>query len=268
MALRRYEGLVAWVTGAGSGIGEALAVELAAQGASVALSGRRLDRLEAVATRVRAAGREALILQLDVTDELALQHAVERILEVFGRLDVTVANAGMSVAGRFERLRAADWRRQLDVNVVGLVATAAQALPALRQTHGRLVLVGSVAAFVNVPGMAPYNASKAAVRAIGDTLAAELHGTGVSCTTVHPGFVESEIARVDNQGVFRAERPDGRPGWLMWPSDRAARVILAAAWRRRRERVFTGHGVLFATFGRHFPGWAVRLLRRAAPRQK
>jgi len=119
-----------------------------------------------------------------------------------------------------------------------------------------MVLVGSVSGFVASPGMAPYHASKYAVRAIGQSLSMELAGSGVSCTSIHPGFVASEIAQVDNTGVFRPEVADRRPAKLMWPPDRAARVMAAAIVARRREFVFTFHGKVAAWLGMHAP-WLV-----------
>jgi len=160
-------------------------------------------------------------------------------------------------------LTAAEWRRQLDVNVVGLALTARHALPHLRPTGGRIALVGSVAAFLPAPGTGAYAASKAAVHSIGETLAAELRGSGVSCTTLHPGFVESDIARVDNEGVFHDGRPDLRPARLMWPTDRAARVMVRAIHRRKRVYVFTGHGRIAAFLGRHAPFLMQQAMRRA-----
>jgi NAD(P)-dependent dehydrogenase (short-subunit alcohol dehydrogenase family) len=249
-----FEGKVAWITGAGSGIGRALALELARRGADVAVSGRRRERLDEVASEVRALGRRALAVPCDVTREDELAAAVRAVVDGLGRLDVAIANAGFSVAGRIEALTADDWRRQLDTNVVGCALTAKHALPELRKTGGRLALVGSVAGFLATPGVAAYSASKYAVRAIGQTLSIELHGSGVSCTTLHPGFVESEIAQVDNAGHFDPARVDKRPRKLMWTSDQAARVCVDALAARKRELVFTGHGKLGAFLGMHTPG--------------
>ena len=177
-------------------------------------------------------------------------------------LDVAVANAGFAVAGKVAELSAADWRRQFETNVVGAAVTAKHALPELRKTAGRIGLVGSVSAFLCAPKYGAYNASKHAIRAIGQTLSIELHGSGVSCTTVHPGYVESEIAQVDNQGRRDATRPDKRPKNLMWPSDKAARVIVQAIQRRKRELVFTGHGKVGAFVGQHLPSLAHAMMRR------
>lgn len=263
---RRFDGKVAWITGGGSGIGRALARRLAAEGAAVAISGRRAERLAEVVAELEATGSRALAVPLDVTDEAAVEAAAARVAEVFGQIDVVVANAGFSVSGRVETLGADDWRRQLETNVVGLAVTARHTLPYLRKTGGRLGLVGSVAAFVSAPGYAPYHASKYAVRAIGQALALELAGSGVSCTTLHPGFVESEIAQVGNDGVHRPHKKDRRPQRFMWKTDRAAEVMVDALFARRREFVFTGHGKLAAFLGQHAPGLVHAVLARQAKR--
>lgn len=254
---------VVWITGASSGLGRALALEFADRGADMALSARRVGRLEEVADEVESRGRRALVVPCDVTEEEEIAGAVDAVVDHFGRLDVAVANAGFGAVGRVEELTAEEWRRQMDVNVVGLAATARYALPHLRETGGRMVLMGSVASMIPAPGASPYASSKAAVRSIGRALSAELHGSGVSCTTLHPGFVESEIGQVDNRGVYHPDREDPRPGRLMWPSDRAAGVMVRAIARRKREYVFTGHGRIVAFLGRHWPGLLHRLMARA-----
>lgn len=259
----RFEGQVAWITGGGSGIGRALVHELARQGADVAVSGRRADRLAAVASEVEALGRRGLAVPCDVRDEDAVQAAAQTVVETLGGLDVAVANAGFAVGGRFEELTVEDWRRQFDVNVFGLVATLRAALPHVRERRGRLVLIGSVAAFLPLPGNIAYSASKAAVHSIGQTLAAELRGSGTSVTTIHPGFVESEIAQVDNRGRHDPERRDPRPKKLMWSAERAAKACAGAIHARKRDYVFTGHGRLASLLGRHTPGLAQRLLARS-----
>jgi short-subunit dehydrogenase len=173
-----------------------------------------------------------------------------------------VANAGFGVAGRIADLSDADWRRQFDINVFGLVHTIRHALPALVATRGRIVLIGSVAGFVFAPKNGAYNASKAAVRAIGETLAAELAGGPVTATTIYPGFVESEIGQVDNDGVFDGSRKDRRPSSVMWTAPAAAAAMAAGIDARRREVVITGHGKLLVALSRWAPGLVALLARR------
>lgn len=250
----RFDGQVAWVTGGSSGIGRALAVELARQGAGlVAVSGRREDRLAETVAAVEQAGGAGLAVPCDVTDEGAVLAAADRIADHGGKLDTVVANAGFGVAGRFEKLELADWRRQFDVNVFGAISTVKASLPHLRESRGRIGLVGSVMAYITFSKNGPYCASKAAVRAIGETLNLELHSAGVTTTVMHPGFVATELGQVDNRGVFKAERKDPRPGALMWQPQDAARVMARALYRRRRELVFTAHGKLGVFVSQKFP---------------
>ena len=266
----RFQNKVVWVTGASAGLGRGMALVFAREGGRVAVSGRRQDRLNELVAEIEAAGGVATAIPCDVSDDESVASAVSEVVSRFGRLDVAVANAGFGVGGRFETIGIDDWRRQLDVNVLGLVSTARHALPHLTRSRGRLALIGSVAGIIPGPGSAPYAASKAAVQSIGQTLSVELHGSGVTCTTILPGFVESEIGQVDNQGAFRSDWTDRRPRGIMWPTARAAEVMVTAIEKRKREYVFTIHGRLGALFGRHAPGLIhllmVRFARISPPR--
>ena len=265
---RSFMDQIVWITGASAGIGRAMAHEFARHGAKVAVTGRRAERLAEVVAELKAAGTDALAVPLDVTDDAAVESAVSRIAAEYGRLDVVVANAGFGVGGRIEKLSTDDWRRQFETNVFGLVSTVRFALPELRKTRGRVALVGSVSSILPAPGFGAYTASKYAVRAIGQTLALELHGSGVTCTNIYPGFVESEIAQVDNNGVFDETRKDKRPSKLMWPTDKAATVMVKAIRKRKREYVFTGHGKVGAFLGQHMPGFVHFAMTRAGGKQK
>lgn len=258
-----FEEKVVWITGGGSGIGQAMAVEFGRQRAKVVVSGRRIETLEATVALVEAQGGQCRARSCDVTKVSEIESTVEAIIEEFGRLDVVVANAGFSVTGRFEELSASDWRRQFETNVVGLAMTVKYAIPYLRQTKGRIALLGSVAGMLGLPKNGPYSASKFAVRGVGQTLTAELAADGISCTTLIPGFVESEIARVDNQGRFRKEWKDQRPQKLMWSAERAARVMVKAIARRRSEAVITGHGKVASFFAMHAPRLTQTIVARA-----
>ena len=263
----RFAGQVAWITGGGSGIGRAMALELGREGARVAVSGRREDRLAEVVAELEGLGATGLAVRCDVTDEPDVERAVATVVGELGSLDVAIANAGFAVANPIEKLTADDWRRQLDTNVVGLAVTVRHALPHLRKSGGRIALVGSISSLVTVPNLGAYSASKYAVRAIGQTLSVELAGSGVSCTTLHPGFVQSEINRVDNQGRFDPDRAQ-RPNRLKWPAERAARICVRAIHRRKRELVFTGHGRFAALLGRHTPGITHLVLSRGVKKKR
>lgn len=245
---------VIWITGASSGIGKSMALEWASLGYKVVLSSRRKEALDKVAEEVRHLGGEALVIPCDIMEEASIGNAVQQIIKDWYRLDVVIANAGFGVFGSIEKLTARDWNRQLQGNVTGLALTVKYALPHLRKNNGRIGLVGSVGAYLPNPNLGAYGASKAAVNSIGQTLQVELMGTGVSCTTMHPGFVVSEIARIDNDGVWHPERPDPRPSNLIWPTDKAAKVMVKAILKRKRNYIFTGHGKIFVGLQRWFPG--------------
>jgi NADP-dependent 3-hydroxy acid dehydrogenase YdfG len=259
---------VVLVTGASAGIGAALARELARQGADLVLVARRADRLEALAGAVRALGRRALAVRADVTRDGDLERAVAAARETFGRLDVVVANAGFGVVGDVARLTLDDYRRQFETNVWGVLRTVWATLDDLRRTKGRLVIVGSVSGHVSMPGGSPYAMSKFAVRALADSLYVELARDGVAVTLVSPGFVASEIRRVDNQGRLRAEPADPVLPWLVVPAPRAARAIARAVARRRREAVITGHGKIVVFVHRHAPWLLPALMRRVGIRSR
>jgi NAD(P)-dependent dehydrogenase (short-subunit alcohol dehydrogenase family) len=250
--MARFDGAVVWITGGGSGIGKACAVEFARQGARVAVSGRRLDKLDEAIAAIEGAGGQALGVACDVTDEEACRTAVAEILETWGRLDVAVANAGYAVAGYASKLTVDDFRRQFETNVFGLLNTVYAALPALKESKGRIALVGSVASFISPPRLAAYAGTKAAVRAIGESFSHDLARDGVSVTVLCPGYVESEIQQVNNEGIHRPDAPVVKHP-LMVPADKAARDIVKAVHKRRLIVPITGHGAVIIWMKRHFP---------------
>jgi NADP-dependent 3-hydroxy acid dehydrogenase YdfG len=260
--MARFSDRVVLITGASAGIGAALAREFARQGADLVLAARRLPRLEELAGELRARGRQAVVVRCDVTEEGGVEQAVARAVDAFGHLDVAVANAGFVVAGPVERLTLADYRRQFETNVFGVLRTAHAALPALRKTRGVLVIVGSVSGHVATPGGSAYAMSKAAVHALAGSLRSEVAAAGVGVVLVSPGFVESEIRRVDNRGVYHPQARDPVPRWLVVPADRAARAIVRAVFRRRREAVITGHGKVIVWLARLVPSVLASLLER------
>jgi short-subunit dehydrogenase len=249
---------VVFITGASSGIGQALAREWAQRGADLALAARRVDRLERLAAELASQhARRPLVIPCDVTRDGDLERGVVRTLEAFGRIDVAVANAGFGVVGPVASLTLDDYRRQFETNVFGVLRTVYATLPALRASHGRLAIIGSVSGHLAMPGTSAYAMSKFAVSALARALDLEIYREGVSVTLISPGFVESEIHQVDNRGVFYLEAKNAAPRWLRMRTDRAARKIVRAVTRRRAELVFPGHGKLAVFLQRHFP-WLLR----------
>jgi len=254
------------VTGASSGIGAAVARELALHGANLVLAARRRDRLDALAAEHGARVR-TLAVEVDVTRDGSIEEAVAAAERDLGGLDVAIANAGFAVTGRVDRLGLADYRRQLETNVFGVLRTVYAALPALKRTRGQLAIMGSVSGHVPTPGLSPYNMSKFAVRALAEDLHDELAAEGVGVTLLSPGFIVSDIGRVDNQGVRHEEDGSRAPGWLRMPTAEAARQIVAAIETRKREAVITGHGRLAVFAYRHAP-WLVHAAYRIGARRR
>jgi len=262
----RLEGRVAFITGASSGIGAALGREFARRGAHVALGARRVDRLESLAAELTRLGHRAIVISCDVTREGELEAAVARTREALGRIDVLVANAGFGVMGRLEVLTLQDYRRQFETNVFGVLRTIYAGLDEIKRTRGRIVIMGSVAGHLGAPGSSAYAMSKFAVRGLAQALAPELAAHGVAVTLVSPGFVESEIHEVDNRGVRHPGAHDAVK-WLRMPGEKAARQIVSATVRRRREVVITGHGKAIVFLQRHAPWLVAWLVRRSGVRQ-
>jgi short-subunit dehydrogenase len=258
--------MVVLITGATAGIGEALAREYAARQSDLVLLGRRVDRLESLNREVAGTGARVLTLKCDVTSEQDVRAAVEAALTTFGRLDVVFANAGFGLSGRIERLTLDDYRRQFETNVFGVLRTALATLDALRRSRGQLVILGSVAGYVAAAGMSPYAMSKFAVRAFADSIREELRPAGVTVTLISPGFVDSEIRRIDRNGVYQADAPEPVPAWLRMSTPRAARQIVRAVTARREEVVVTAHGKAMVFLGRHAPRTMRTLARLLAPR--
>jgi len=248
------------ITGASSGIGAALAREYDKRGARLALLARRKDKLASLAGSLR----DAKPIACDVTDDVSVQTAVREALGAFGELDVVIANAGIGIMGSVEELSIEDYRRQFETNVFGVLRTVKATLSSLRRTSGRIALTGSVSGFLSLPGTSAYAMSKFAVRALAEALGAELSSAGVSVTHIAPGFVESEIRKVDNAGHHHEGRSDPIPPFLVMSNTRAAHEIANAIEARRPEAVITNHGKAAMFVATRFPRTTHSIVRLAS----
>lgn len=254
---------VVMITGASSGIGEALAREFASRGADLILVARRADRLHALQRDIEAQGSRALVAVGDVTQDGDLENIVGEARTLFGKIDYVVANAGFGVNGFVENLTIEDYRRQFETNVFGVLRTLYATLGELKKTKGCFVIVGSVSGHVSTPTTSAYAMSKFAVRALADSLRAEMKSCGVGVTLISPGFVSSDIRITDNQGRARSDLRDPIPAWLQMPAAKAAKKIVNAAIRRRRERILTAHGHIAVWLQRFCPWFLAWLMGSA-----
>jgi NADP-dependent 3-hydroxy acid dehydrogenase YdfG len=202
------EGTVALVTGASSGIGEATARGLAAQGAKVAVTGRRLERLERLASEIGGSGRTALAIQSDVTDQEQAIAAVDRTVDELGRLDILVNNAGQMLLGPIEGAPTEEWERMIDINLKGLINTTHAAVPHLlaaaedsARNCADLVNISSVAGRLARSGSGVYNLTKHGVGAFSESFRQEFASRRVRSTIVEPGAVATELTDHIRDGV-------------------------------------------------------------------
>jgi NAD(P)-dependent dehydrogenase (short-subunit alcohol dehydrogenase family) len=240
--VERLAGRVILTTGAGSGLGLALARELAREGAKVALADVRAEGLESAR---RVLGRHAHSVsfhQVDVSDADRAQACVQEVVAEHGRVDVLVNNAGIAIDQRFEDLDLASFDRVMGVNLLGAVHMTHAALPHLRERDDSMVVnVSSIGAYGCAPGYGAYSASKYALRALTETLGLELHRSPVHVLGVYPGAVSTGLNRhsveILGDGPSTADPPT-EPTRGITPERAAAEVV--RAMKRGRRRVFVG----------------------------
>ena len=188
------EGKVVVITGASSGLGEATARHLSAQGATVVLGARRTDRIEALAGELSASGGKALAIATDVTHCDQVKRLVDAGAQTYGRIDVMINNAGLMPQAPLERLKIDEWERMIDVNIKGVLYGIAAALPHMkRQKAGHFINVSSVAGHKVGQGFAVYAATKYAVRALSEGLRQEVKPYNIRTTVISPGAVATEL---------------------------------------------------------------------------
>ena len=188
------KGKVVVITGASSGLGEATARQLSAQGAIVVLGARRVDRIKSLADELTSRGGKALAVATDVTRYDQVKRLVGAAVQKYGRIDVMINNAGLMPHSPLERLKVEDWNQTIDVNIKGVLYGIAAALPYMKQQKaGHIINVSSVAGHKVGPGSAVYAATKHAVRALSEGLRQEVKPYNIRTTVISPGAVATEL---------------------------------------------------------------------------
>jgi NADP-dependent 3-hydroxy acid dehydrogenase YdfG len=223
--MTNIEGKVVVITGASSGLGEATARHLAAEGAKVVLGARRADRIQKIAGELASNGGQAIAFTTDVTQADQVKRLVEGGVKAFGRVDVMLNNAGLMPHSPLERLKIDDWNRTIDVNIKGVLYGIAAALPYFKeQKSGHFINVSSVAGHKIRPGGAVYSATKTAVIILSEGLRQEVKPYNIRTTVISPGAVESEL-------VDSITEPDVKKGMQAFydataiPADSFARMV-------------------------------------------
>lgn len=268
MARRRdFTGKVVVVTGAGSGIGAALARRFAKAGSHVALLDRDGEAAAAVATAIASRGGSCRALACDVTDEAAVRGAIGAVVAETGRIDVLVCNAGITHRSLLADTDVAVYRRVMDVNVFGALHCTKAALASLLERRGLIVVISSIAGIAPLYERTGYAASKHALHGLFASLRTELFGTGVDVMLVCPSFTSTGIARAALDGRGQAASHEQSTVGRVATPESVADAVFEGARRSRRLLVLTPVGKLTALLSRLWPALYEKLMAHSIRRE-
>ena len=249
------------ITGSSSGIGKALAYEFGKHGARVVLASRNLKSLELIVNDLRSKGIQALAIKTDVTVESDCRILIEKTMATFGKIDVMINNAGISMRALFIDLKLDVMRKLMDTNYWGTVYCTKFAMPYLLKTSGSLVGVISIGGYIGMPGRSAYAASKFAVRGFLDTVRVENRKTGLHVLVVAPGFTSSNIRRAALLADGSAQGETPRDENHMMSAETVASHVYRAVVRRKRNLILTFLQGKFTVFlGKFVPKFLDKLI--------
>ncbi len=254
-----WDGKVVFLTGASSGIGEALALAIAKRGGTLGLVARRRERLEDLSNRCKAYDGKTRVFDLDVTDEAAVYQAADEMRSEFGRIDILIANAG--IGGNDEETRAyhpPSVKKVIDINLLGAVNAVHAVLPGMiDRGEGQIVAISSLAGFRGLPRSAAYSASKAGMTAFFESVRLDVRNKGIDVTIIQPGFIRTPLtAGRANRMPFLMELEDAVP------------LFLKAIEKRKRFAAFPWRLATIVRAGKFMPAWLYdRIAGRARYRE-
>lgn len=248
------------VTGASSGIGEALAGEFAQRGARVVLAARNLEKLKALEESLRSRGHVALSVQTDVKKPEDCKRLVEETVKQYGRIDVLVNNAGISMRAIFEEMDLSVMEEVMLINFWGAVYCTKYALPYLLESKGSVVGISSIAGYVGLPARTAYSASKYGMQGFLDALRTENLKTGLHVLVACPGYTASNIRvnALNAKGEAQRETPK-KEEKLMQPGE-VAREVVNGVVKRKRTLVLTAEGKMAVWLSKLFPAFIDKMV--------
>jgi short-subunit dehydrogenase len=251
-----YRDKIVVITGASSGIGKALANEALKHGAKLGLCARNVAQLQ------KDFGDEQRVLnvQADVSQEKDCQQFIEAVLKKWGRVDVLINNAGISMRALFEEAELTVIKELMDVNFWGAVYCTKYALPTIREHKGTIIGISSIAGYRGLPGRTGYSASKFALQGFSESLRTELLHTGVHVMWVSPGFTSSNIRNTARSADGNAQKETPLNESKLMSAETCAQIILAAAAKKKRTVVMTTQGKLTVWLNKLFPSLADKLV--------
>lgn len=255
-----FKNKTAIVTGSGSGIGKAIALELCKEEANVILNGRNAERLEKTLQEFLQKGYSVIAVQADVTKSSECDTIIQKAIDTFGNVDILVTNAGISMCERFENLEPEIFSQIIESNINGSAFPALKALPHIKKTKGNIVFISSAAGMIGLPTASAYSAGKMALTALAQSMKIELAGTGVHIGIVHVGFTKND----DEKRVLNAWGElipvASRPAYLQQTQEQVAKSVLSTIRKRRFKVILTFVGRLNAFAVRFFPGLVIRII--------
>lgn len=269
MSGQTYYGKSVIITGASCGIGMELAKQLAAQGASLTLAARNIEKLNELVILCQSIGGKAIAVQTDVSNADQCRHLVDKAVQVYGRIDLLINNAGITMWARLDEITELSiFEKIIHVNYLGSVYCTYYTLPYIKQSRGQIVGISSLTGKAGVPTRTGYAASKHAMVGFFDSLRVELRGTGVGVTMIYPGFVDTGVQAC-------GFGPDGKPLGRnplqvdkVMTTDKCARIALKAITARKREEVMTLRGKLGQWLKLIAPGLVDRIAAKAIEQGK
>ena len=248
------------ITGASSGIGKALAFELAEKGAHLVLTSRKIELLQKTADEIKATFPDSpkpVSISCDISKKEEVKQLIKESINQLGEIDILINNAGIGVYGDIEKTTEEDYRKIMDVNYFGPIYSMFEILPYMKQRKkGMIINVTSLAAIYSVPYLGAYSASKAALVSLTQNLRAELSDSGVSFMIVYPGYTQTDFFKNEKK-TGGARRPSGK----YMPARKVAKGIVRAIEKGKQDLIFTASGKALAIFQGIAP-WLVRKVMR------
>jgi len=241
------------VTGASMGIGKELAYQVLELGGKVVLASRSLTKMEQVKEDFKEFSENILVQPVDVTDHAQNLILVEETIKKFGRLDILIANAGLSCFGEIEKTRPEVAKQVIDTNIYGSLFPIMAAIPALKKSKGAIMLISSLAGLHGMPGHAPYSLSKMSLRAMAQSLRIELDRSGVNVGIAYLGFTENEKEKKTLNPDGKLEEVPQRPKKLTSSREETARKILKQIKSKKSENAHFLFGKIIAMISRLLP---------------
>lgn len=250
------------------GIGKTIALELCKQGANVVLNGRNGERLESTRQEFLQKGYSVIAVRADVTEPTDCEVLINKAIEAFGKIDILINNAGLSMSERFENLHPEVFDAVIKSNIQGSAYPTLKALPSLKQTKGSVIFISSAAGMIGLPTASAYSAGKMALTAIAQSLKVELAETGVHIGIVHVGFTQNDANKRVLNATGELIPVADRPAYLQQTQEEVAKSVLRTIEKRKFKVVLSVVGKLNSFMARFFPNLVMIILKASQKRMK